>query len=299
MRRTRARVRWLCLPFLCIPAAARSQVAQTPTFELTLERCPGVLAVPVSTPFTREIGIYLTTSDNPDGIGAQGWSISVSAEGVQPLSITTKGTLAALETDDPPGLRKQNSFEQTKLGVCPESKGAVSAIVLALNEVVTLPPLGPALVARLGVGATAPALPGERLEGTVRFQDLCRGPGKPVHNVINWQGQGEKPDFGPPCGITVVAAAHFLRGDPNEDGKIDISDPLFILGCKFLGTGCPGCRDAGDLNDDGAMDISDAVYGLNFLFSGSLPPGYPGHATCGADPTEDYLPDCSYSGCRG
>ena len=71
----------------------------------------------------------------------------------------------------------------------------------------------------------------------------------------------------------------------------------FPLDTPFLGTACPGCRDAGDLNDDGAMDISDAIYGLNFLFSGAPPPPHPGPEACGSDPTLDPLPDCAYSRC--
>jgi len=295
-RRHAARV---FFPLLCLTAAARAQTEPTPTFELTLERCPGTFAFPQDTPFTKEIGIYLTTSDNPSGVGAQGWSLAMSVEGVEPLSITTKGTMAALETDEPPGLRKANGFHKTELARCPESKGALSSIVLSLVDPVTLPPAGPIFVARLTVGGTSPAIPGERLEGRIQFQDSCRGSGKPVHNVITWQGGSVKPDFGVPCEIAVNAfvAPRFRRGDPNEDGDMDISDPLFILGCKFLGTGCPECRDAGDLNDDGAMDISDAVHGLNFLFSGGPPPPYPGPEACGSDPTVDLLPDCVYSRC--
>ena len=289
----------LCLPLLCLPLSARAQTQQAPTFELTLERCPNSFAFPLDTPFTKEIGIYITTSDNPSGIGAQGWSLGVTVEGVEALSITTKGTLAALTTDEPPGLRHAG-FEKTELARCTESKGAISAIVLSLiDNTTTLPPLGPAFVARLTVGGTAPAQPGERLDGRIRFQDSCRGSGKPVHNAITWQGNTTKPQFGVPCEFSVegVLAPRFLRGDPNEDGEMDISDPLFILGCKFLGTACPGCRDAGDLNDDGAMDISDAIHGLNFLFSGTQPPGYPGPTACGSDPTVDLLPDCTYSRC--
>ena len=111
-------------------------------------------------------------------------------------------------------------------------------------------------------------------------------------------GSSVRPEIGS-CEFFVdgFPAPRFLRGDPNDDGKVDISDSLFILGCKFLGTGCPGCRDAGDLNDSGDMDISDAVHGLNFLFSGGRPPGYPGPTACGSDLTEDALPECNYSGC--
>ena len=53
----------------------------------------------------------------------------------------------------------------------------------------------------------------------------------------------------------------------------------------------------GDANDDGSFDISDPVTLLAMLFTGSgdLPP--PGPQDCGLDPTADVL-DCeSFNGC--
>ena len=89
----------------------------------------------------------------------------------------------------------------------------------------------------------------------------------------------------------------FRRGDANDDGKVDISDPLLTLGCKFLGERCPVCRDAADANDDGSVDISDAVYSLNFLFRGGAGPPPPGPLRCAQDPTDDFLPPCASSFC--
>ena len=142
-----------------------------------------------------------------------------------------------------------------------------------------------------------------RLQGQV---DAPSTPSSPEDNasgqaVVPRGAEARKPELSPSCEFfrDGFSAPRFLRGDSNEDGKVDISDSLFILGCKFLGTGCPGCRDAGDLNEDGAMDISDAVHGLNFLFSGGRSPDYPGPSTCGSDLTDDSLPECDYFGCGG
>ena len=287
----------ILLVSLCLSSGPlEAQSDPTPTFELSFS-CPGTLSLPFETPFEREVGIYITTSENPSDQGAQGWSLGVSITGVEPLSVTTAGTVAAKETDVPPGLSR-NGFNKTQLGTCGETRGAVSAVVLSLTENLTLPPSGAALVARLTVGGVAPDEPGEFVAGRIEFQDGCRGAGSGLLNVVTWMGSSVRPEIGS-CEFFVdgFPAPRFLRGDPNDDGKVDISDSLFILGCKFLGTGCPGCRDAGDLNDSGDMDISDAVHGLNFLFSGGRPPGYPGPAACGADPTIDLLPNCTYARC--
>jgi hypothetical protein len=84
--------------------------------------------------------------------------------------------------------------------------------------------------------------------------------------------------------------AAFIRGDANDDGVVDISDPQATLNYLFLGGASPDCLDAADANDDGRLDVADPVATLNFLFqgAGSLPPpaGSPG-----PDETPDDL-DC-------
>ena len=52
-----------------------------------------------------------------------------------------------------------------------------------------------------------------------------------------------------------------------------------------------------DTNDDGTVDISDPVYSLSFLFLGGPEPEEP-FGECGVDLTEDEL-DCeSFNRCR-
>ncbi len=62
-----------------------------------------------------------------------------------------------------------------------------------------------------------------------------------------------------------------------------------MLSYQF-GGGSADCLDALDANDDGSIDISDPVYLLTFLFSGGAEPPAPFPA-CGEDPTADAL-DC-------
>jgi len=79
----------------------------------------------------------------------------------------------------------------------------------------------------------------------------------------------------------------FLRGDANENGRVDISDAVATLAFLFQGGDGPqSCRDILDANDDGDPNISDAVYTLRYLFSGGtvIPPPYP---DAGLDPTPD------------
>ncbi len=82
----------------------------------------------------------------------------------------------------------------------------------------------------------------------------------------------------------------FVRGDCNNEGAIDISDPVFALEALFVsGATEPSCPDACDANDDGGFDIADPVMLLASLFIGGPPLAPPTFPACGLDPTLDML----------
>ena len=80
---------------------------------------------------------------------------------------------------------------------------------------------------------------------------------------------------------------HFLRGDMNSDGFIDIADAIETLEGVFLG-GLLACGDAADWNDDGKVDISDPIGTLTYLFGSGAAPALP-YPQCGSDPSFDSL----------
>ncbi|MEE3198822.1 MAG: hypothetical protein VX254_02240, partial [Planctomycetota bacterium] len=84
----------------------------------------------------------------------------------------------------------------------------------------------------------------------------------------------------------------FRRGDPDDNGAIQLTDGIFILNFLFLGGAEPPCSDAADADDNGAIQLTDGILILNFLFLGgdSIPAPFP---ECGGDPGEDPL------GCEG
>ena len=65
-----------------------------------------------------------------------------------------------------------------------------------------------------------------------------------------------------------------------------------LLGNLFSGDADSGCPDAGDADDNGALQITDAVRILGFLFLGEGEPPAPGTKSCGVDPTADGLASC-------
>lgn len=279
--------------------STRSLAQDAPHFAFTIEACPETITVEPGHAFSREIDLVLTTTNNPTiDEGAQGWSLSISSEGVDITAITTRGTIAASVDDDPPGLRTASGFEISELGRtdrCGSIPGAVSAVVLSLREVLTLPAEGSHVVARMTISGAGPAIAEETAPAAVFYIDGVAGTGCAVDNNVTWQGATNIPSLGR-CDFEIRAhLVPFRRGDPNESGVADISDVIMLLGCKFLGDECPSCRDAADMNDDGALDITDAVFLLTNLFLGGPRPPAPGKIDCGVDPTrDDSLPDCAY-----
>ncbi len=76
-----------------------------------------------------------------------------------------------------------------------------------------------------------------------------------------------------------------LPGDANQDGQLDISDPIWLLLYLFGGSGAslpcsngegegpaPGSMALLDFNGDGQLDLSDGVADILYLFVSGSPP---------------------------
>jgi hypothetical protein len=88
--------------------------------------------------------------------------------------------------------------------------------------------------------------------------------------------------LGPATGCDGPGGGLQLQGNLNQDGAVDLSDAVAILGRLFLGAAGPlPCGDSIespgntallDVNGDTRVDIGDPVHLLNYLFSGGGPP---------------------------
>jgi len=105
----------------------------------------------------------------------------------------------------------------------------------------------------------------------------------------------------------------FIRGDADQNAKLDITDAVTTLSYLFLGGEEPYCLDALDADDDGDLNLTDAIEVLSFLFlgEGDIPAPYP---DAGLDPSADALgcdngafahirreifaPSCATAGCH-
>lgn len=85
-----------------------------------------------------------------------------------------------------------------------------------------------------------------------------------------------------------------------HDGEIlESTDALNTLGVLFVGGNRTRCHQAADANDDGWVDISDPLMILARLLLGGRVRPFPGSDRCGTDPSDDH-PGCeSYSSCSG
>lgn len=87
--------------------------------------------------------------------------------------------------------------------------------------------------------------------------------------------------------LTVEDGTSFLRGDANGSNTVDIADAVLNLGYQFDGSSV-GCLDALDVNDDGQVNIGDPISLLGYLFNMEAPPAAPFPAA-GVDPTPDAI----------
>jgi hypothetical protein len=116
--------------------------------------------------------------------------------------------------------------------------------------------------------------------------------------------------LGPIWSFETYEALRFVRGDVEQNGSINITDPIATLGYLFLGGEEPVCLDAADADDSGGIDITDAILVLSWLVDRDtvIPhpaPSVPTYSLtdCDVDPSDVELPydglDCrAFEGCR-
>ena len=63
----------------------------------------------------------------------------------------------------------------------------------------------------------------------------------------------------------------FLRGDAYRDGKLNVSDVIYIINYLFKGGPPPTPVEAADVNCDGKVNVTDVIYFINYLFKGGPP----------------------------
>jgi endonuclease/exonuclease/phosphatase family metal-dependent hydrolase len=136
--------------------------------------------------------------------------------------------------------------------------------------------------------------PEEGREEWVEHGGILRVPRGATHAVLSVGGERASDTFADELILQVVGGPEgerwFGRGDVERDGKLRVTDAVWIL----LGVLRPEvvgdlCDDAADVNDDGRVDISDAVRLLSYLFLAGSPLPAPTIEAPGPDPTVDAI----------
>ena len=97
------------------------------------------------------------------------------------------------------------------------------------------------------------------------------------------------------CFPLLPPAVHFIRGDSNGDGALNIADAVKTLNFLFH-SAVISCADALDANDDESVNIADAIFTLEGLFGSTSTP-WPLISNCGIDTTDGPLECDSFPAC--
>ena len=86
----------------------------------------------------------------------------------------------------------------------------------------------------------------------------------------------------------------FVRGECDQQGGMNVTDPLFLVNYLFTGGSRPGCLDSCNANGDPLLNVADVIYSLNHLFLGGAAPLAP-FGSCGvAQPADGLGCDSGY-----
>lgn len=99
--------------------------------------------------------------------------------------------------------------------------------------------------------------------------------------------------------VVLILEEPFRRGDANDDGRVNIADPVMVFDRLFVSGGELACADAADANDDGKVDLTDGILTLEVLFGNGPPLAAPGPASCGEDPSAEAQGCYAYLTCGG
>ena len=262
-------------------------------------------------------------SDSVGAEGVAGWQFSIAYdEAIEVTNVEVGDDLNAVTgLSSPVGFESHRWSDDEMESVDPTendgTRGIVDAVVFELppsDPPVTLPVVGAVHVLRIDYRQRHPfnsdADPPQ--VGEFRFLDGLRGVGTTTDNEVTVKGEALAPQSMSGHKVTfnlrnLPVAGEFIRGDSNEDGRVDIADPIVAL-CFILSTGgfdacaqnATDCLDALDFNNDNVVDVTDVTDGIQFQFqtSPTAPPDTPG-LSCGfdTDPDPQRCAPGSHGGC--
>lgn len=282
----------------CLPPATDCEPPLNELFTFGFEGCPARVAGAPGEEKTFEVFPTLTVRGNPGPLGPDAWTASIAVEGgtvdsagFQDIQLST-----IFDHDQDPETPPLNPFAleladadfrvvSKATGTDPESPpamfhGVIAVTILDLVREMALQPNGVHRMARMTVRVQVPEAGAAPATVRLRYKDGLLGGGETVWNLVKFE-----PTYWAPlveeCVVQVSAGQPFLRCDPNDDLRVDIADPIWIVNELFGAGPATRCPLAADCNGDGAADISDVSSALAYLFRAGPPPPPP-FPECGA-----------------
>jgi hypothetical protein len=289
------------VPGVLAPVAVTVACASAP-ISLDLRMASGG-SLPADRQATLAVDIQVTNSTGDGGsVGAQAWSYAIRFDGSL-LAVADFGIgsdAAAVKGGNGPDFQVHDPLDENEDGtVDAVIAGAVVDLSKAQDAVLPLPDGTAVDIGRL-VLRSAVAIPegGNPQTTSLRFETI-EGNKKvsTIENLFTIDAQSVEPDISEAHSVTltpggVVAPGKFIRGDANDDRRVDIADGIWIILFLFYGGERKPCMAAADANDDGRRDIADALYIINYqlqpdaaLRGGPLAPPPPApFPGCNTDP---------------
>ena len=237
-----------------------------PTFTLSFD-APQMVEATGGTQIAYEVTGVMTPGNLTDvEPGAQGWSLSMTADGCRITGITVQGTAGAKVTDSPPGLRDTGfegslTTEKSEPGSkCEGLKGAVSAVVLSFAQPDgVLPSTTPSTVIKLTIEADVSV--DECTTCTVKYVDGCQGAGQPINNVVTHKGNSVHPTtVDSTTQVCPTKPAGCVDGDPCDDGDpCTHTDQCSAGACAGVSYTCElkACEKSSECTGDGSCLVTN------------------------------------------
>jgi len=208
----------------------------------------------------------------------QGWSYGVTMDtaDLEAMSGEPGVDSKALNGGAGPDFSNYTLNDQNVAGTL---RGVTVGVVVAMDppatEVLKIPASGKKFIDTIKLRTKITIPQGGASKTTViRFSDQLGGD-RPVEVLATIQGDSVVPDFTDTLTLTLIAPGggpRFIRGDANNDARVDISDGVWIISELFYGGPATVCKAAADANADKKIDLTDAVYIINYqLQPGRLP----------------------------
>jgi hypothetical protein len=231
------------------------------------------------------------SEDSTETMEIQGWSYGLSHDGalLELVAIEPTSQVQTSNGGNAPDFYAVNTSPVGGAG------GTVGAVITLLAEPFSVIPVAPGEKVQTETFTYRSAIaiaPGEPSQSTdlAMAHEVLGDP--PVAAVVSVASDSLLLTEDGAATITLTGEAppplrEFVRGDANNDGRVDIADGVWILAWLFRDGLEPPCEDAADANDDGTIDGTDVIrivfwrLGMQSTPAPAVP--FPG---CGTDPSD-------------